>query len=107
MSFGLRATWAGGNPYIPYDVNATVATGEPVYDWQNAYNPRYPEYKRVAFRFGIKRNLPKYNIEFMIDLQYRTSYSNVSLQRIDPKTGEIRYYFNMAFFPMGTWRIQF
>lgn len=107
MSFGLRATWAGGSPYVPYDVNETVATGEAVYDWTQAYEVRYPEYKRVSFRFGVKRNLPKYNIEFMLDLQYRTSYTNVYLQRIDPKTGEIKDFFTMAFFPMGTWRIQF
>ncbi|HTX88589.1 MAG TPA: TonB-dependent receptor, partial [Bacteroidales bacterium] len=107
MSFGLRATWAGGNPYVPYDVNATVATGEPVYDWKNSYVPRYPEYRRASLRFGLKRNLPGYNLEFVIDLQYRTNYTNVYLQRIDPKTGEIRYFFNMGFFPMATWRIQF
>ena len=107
MSFGLRGTWAGGNPYIPYDVNATVAYGEPVYDWNQAYNPRFPEYKRIAFRFGIRRNLPGYNIEFFMDLQYRTSFTNISLQRIDPKTGEIREFLTMGFFPMGTWRIQF
>jgi len=107
MSFGLRATWAGGNPYIPYDVNSTVAVAETVYDWINAYSPRYPDYKRISFRFGVKRNLPKYNIEFIIDLQYRTNYTNVYTQRIDPKTGEIKDYFNMGFFPMGTWRIQF
>jgi len=107
MSFGLRATWAGGNPYIPYDVQTTLATAEPVYDWANAFEPRYPEYKRLSFRFGIKRNLPKFNMEFLLDLQYRTNFTNVYLQRIDPKTGEIRYYFQMGFFPMATWRIQF
>ena len=107
MSFGLRATWAGGSPYIPYDVNATLANGETMYDWSQAYSPRYPEYKRIAFRFGIRRNLPGYNIEFFLDLQYRTSFTNISLQRIDPKTGEIRDFFTMGFFPMGTWRIQF
>ncbi len=107
MSFGLRATWAGGNPYVPYDVTATIQNAEPVYDWGNAYDPRFPEYKRLAFRFGIKRNLPGYNIEFQLDLQYRTNYTNIYLQRIDPKTGEIKNYFNMGFFPMGTWRIQF
>ncbi|MCX6248999.1 MAG: TonB-dependent receptor [Bacteroidetes bacterium] len=107
MSFGLRATWAGGNPYIPFDVNASVATGEPVPDWQQAYQVRYPDYKRISLRFGIKRNLPGYNLEFMLDLQYRTNYTNVYLQRIDPQTGEIRNFFNMGFFPMATWRIQF
>jgi hypothetical protein len=107
MSFGLRATWAGGNPFVPYDVDATLALGQAVYDWTRAYGPRYPEYRRIAFRFGIKRNMPRYNMEFFVDLQYRTNYTNVYLQRIDPKTGEIRYFFNMGFFPMGTWRIQF
>ncbi|MBL6949539.1 MAG: TonB-dependent receptor [Bacteroidales bacterium] len=107
LSFGLRATWAGGNPYIPYDVTASMATGEPIPDWNRAYEPRFPSYKRIAFRFGIKRNMPKYNLEFLLDLQYRTNYTNIALQRINPKTGEIRYYFQMGFFPMGTWRIQF
>jgi hypothetical protein len=107
LSFGLRATWAGGNPYIPYNVPATVATGEPIPDWAASFTVRYPEYKRLSVRIGVKRNLPKYNIEFLLDLQYRTNYTNIALQRIDPKTGEIRYYFQMGFFPMGTWRIQF
>jgi hypothetical protein len=107
MSFGLRATWAGGNPYIPFNVNATIANGEAIPDWQHAYQSRYPDYKRLSVRFGIKRNRPGYNLEFMLDLQYRTNYTNVYLQRIDPKTGEIRDFFQMGFFPMATWRIQF
>jgi len=107
MSFGLRATWAGGNPYIPFDVNATVSTGKAVPDWQHAYQSHYPDYKRLSVRFGIKRNRPGYNLEFMLDLQYRTNYTNVYLQRIDPKTGEVRDFFKMGFFPMATWRIQF
>jgi hypothetical protein len=107
LSIGLRATWAGGNPYVPFDREKSVATGVPVLDWNQAYTVRYPEYKRLSFRFGIKRNLPKYNLEFMLDLQYRTNYTNVYLQRINPSTGEIRSFFSMGFFPMGTWRIQF
>jgi hypothetical protein len=107
MSFGLRATWTGGNPYIPFDVSTTVANGEAVPDWQHAYQSRFPDYKRLSVRFGIKRNRPGYNLEFMLDLQYRTNYTNVYLQRIDPKTGEIRNFFKMGFFPMATWRIQF
>ncbi|MCX6285722.1 MAG: TonB-dependent receptor [Bacteroidetes bacterium] len=107
LSLGLRATYAGGNPYIPFDVNATVASGETMMDWPASFTVRYPDYKRASLRFGLKRNLPGYNIEFILDLQYRTNYTNVYLQRIDPKTGEIRNFFNMGFFPMATWRIQF
>ncbi|MGE5425042.1 MAG: TonB-dependent receptor [Syntrophothermus sp.] len=107
ISFGARATWTGGNPYIPFDVAQTVQSGEAVPDWSRAYEVRYPEYQRYSFRFGIKRNMPGYNLEFMLDLQYRTNYTNVYLERINPSTGEIRNFFGMGFFPMGTWRLQF
>ena len=107
MSFGLRGTWAGGNPYIPFDVDKTIATRETVLDWQDSYNPRYPDYKRISFRFGITRNRPGYNISFLVDLQYRTNYTNIYLQQIDVLTGKIYTFYSMGFFPMGTWRIQF
>jgi hypothetical protein len=107
LSLGLRATYAGGNPYVPFDVNATLASGETMMEWPESFTIRYPDYKRVSLRFGLKRNLPGYNIEFILDLQYRTNYTNVYLQRIDPRTGEIRNFFSMGFFPMATWRIQF
>jgi len=107
MSFGLRATWAGGNPYIPFNVDQTVTTHKTTMDWQHSFEPRYPDYKRISLRFGIKRNRPHYNIEFLLDLQYRTNYTNIYLQQIDVITGKIYNFYNMGFFPMGTWRIQF
>lgn len=107
LSVGLRATYAGGNPYVPFDVSSTMASGETMMDWPASFTVNYPDYKRASLRFGLKRNLPGYNVEFILDLQYRTNYTNVYLQRIDPKTGEIRDFFNMGFFPMVTWRIQF
>ena len=39
MSFGLRATWAGGNPYVPFDIDQTVAAHQTVMDWEHSYNP--------------------------------------------------------------------
>ncbi len=107
MSLGFRATWAGGNPYIPFDQEATVEAASPVYDWDEAYLRRFPDYRRMALRFGIRRNLPRFNLEFILDLQYRTSFSNIALQRINPTTGEIRDFFNTSLFPMATWRGQF
>jgi hypothetical protein len=107
MSFGLRGTWAGGNPYIPFDVDQTVATRQTTMDWQHSFEPRYPDYKRISFRFGVKRNRPDYTMEFLLDLQYRTNYTNIYLQQIDVITGKIYTFYNMVFFPMGTWRILF
>jgi len=107
LSFDLRATWAGGNPYVPWNSTQTVAAGTEILDWERAYQARYPDYKRVSLRFGIKRNKPGYTLSFFVDLQYRTNYTNVYLERIDVTTGEIRKFFKMGFFPMGNWRIEF
>ncbi len=107
LIFGLRLTWAGGRPYVPYDQEATVEQGTVVYDWENAYNVKYDDYTRGSFRFGMRRNQKKFSIEFAIDLQYRANYTYVYLYRIDVTTGEIYKTYNMGFYPTANWRINF
>lgn len=107
LIFGLRITWAGGRPYVPYDQEETVRLGEVVYDWDRAYEVRYDDYFRSSFRFGMRRNRKKFNSEFVFDLQYRSNYTYVYLYRIDVTTGEIVKNFSMGFYPNATIRIQF
>jgi len=104
---GLRATWTGGRPYLPYDQDKTVAEGEVVYDWEDAYQERFDDYMRCSLRIGYRRNVKHANILFLLDLQYRSNYTNIDLYRIDVSTGEIVQGYSMGFYPMATWRIQF
>ena len=107
FSIGLRTTYAGGRPYVPYDVEETISQGTEVLDWDNAYEVRQEDYFRINLRLGIKRNKPKYNVEIAMDLQYRTNYTSVYERRIDPLTGEIYHNYEMALYPMASYRIQF
>ena len=110
MSFGLKATWAGGKPYIPFDVEETLAKGEGILDWDKAYQTKRNDYKRINLRIGLKRNRPKFNIEYAVDLQYgtkSTSFTDIYPERIDVSTGKIKKYYKTGFIPMMTWRIQF
>lgn len=104
---GLRATWTGGRPYLPYDQANTVAQGQVEYDWKNAYSVRFADYIRYSLRIGYRRNVKHANIMLLIDLQYRSNYTNIDLYRIDVRTGEIVKGYSMGFYPMATWRIQF
>lgn len=104
---GLRATWTGGRPYLPYDPEKTVTEGQVEYDWDNAYKVRFDDYARCSLRVGYRRNVAHANILLYIDLQYRSNYTNIDLYRIDVKTGEIVQGYTMGFYPMATWRIQF
>jgi CarboxypepD_reg-like domain len=107
ISIGLRTTYAGGRPYVPYDVNATINQQAEVLDWDNAYDIQQDNYFRINLRIGFKRNKPKFNVELAMDLQYRTNYTSVYEYRIDPLTGEIYHNYEMALYPMASYRIQF
>jgi hypothetical protein len=104
---GIRATWTGGRPYLPYDQEKTVTEGQVEYDWQNAYNVRFDDYIRFSLRIGYRRNVTHANIQLLFDLQYRSNYTNIDLYRIDVTTGEIVQGYTMGFYPMATWRVQF
>jgi hypothetical protein len=104
---GLRATFSGGRPYLPYDQEKTVLQGQVEYDWKNAYSVRFSDYFRCSLRIGYRRNVTHANIMLLFDLQYRSNYTNIDLYRIDVRTGEIVQGYSMGFYPMATWRIQF
>ncbi|NOX85008.1 MAG: TonB-dependent receptor [Chlorobi bacterium] len=107
LIFGLRVTWAGGRPYVPYDQEATVKQGQVVYDWEDAYKPRFNNYFRTSLRIGLRRNEKKFNMEFYFDLQYRANYTYVYYYRIDVLTGDIYKEYDLGFYPMAVVRIQF
>jgi len=107
LILGLRATWTGGRPYVPYDQAKTIAEGEVVYDWANAYGVRFDDYIRGSLRVGFRRNVPRANFMLYFDLQYRSNYTYVDLYRIDVVTGEVVQGYDMGFYPMATWRVQF
>ena len=105
--FGLRMTYAGGRPYLPYDQHGTVEAGYVVYDWEQAYIPRHDDYFRTSFRIGLRRNERKFSTTFLIDLQYRANYTYIFMYRIDVTNGEIVKDFTMGWYPNGTVRFQF
>ena len=107
INIGFRTTYAGGRPYVPYDVTASLAQQKEVLDWDNAYEIRQDDYFRMNLRIGFKRNKPKFSVEISMDLQYRTNYTSVYERRIDPLTGDIHYNYEMGLYPMANYRIQF
>jgi hypothetical protein len=107
LILGIRGTWNGGRPYVPFDVTATVNNGQEVYDWDNAYSTRYRDYQRMSLRIGFRRNKVKTSTELTIDLQYRTHYTNIYIERIDVNTGKIHNYEKMGFYPMTSWKLNF
>jgi hypothetical protein len=78
-----------------------------MYDWEDAYSVRFDDYIRGSLRVGFRRNISHANMLLYLDLQYRSNYTYVDLYRIDVTTGEIVQGYEMGFYPIATWRIQF
>ncbi|MBS4012489.1 MAG: TonB-dependent receptor [Bacteroidetes bacterium] len=106
-NIGINMTYAGGMPYVPYDIEASVENRKVIYDWANAYTVKREDYKRISLRIGMRRNEKKYSIETAFDLQYRTNYTNVYIDRLDLITGEIIQTYKMGFYPMATIKVSF
>jgi hypothetical protein len=107
LTIGLRTTYSGGRPYVPYNVTETVLQGTEVLKWNEAYTISQKDYFRLSLRIGFKRNKPKFSVEYSMDLQYRTNYTSIYDHRIDPLTGEIYHNDKMGLYPMANWRIHF
>lgn len=107
LILGLNLTYAGGSPYVPFDKKETVNKGRAMYDWDRAYAVKRDDYKRISLRIGIKRNMKKASMETTLDLQYRSDYTDIYMQRIDVTTGEIIDTNDLGFYPMINMKISF
>jgi hypothetical protein len=107
LIFGLKLTYAGGSPYVPFDPVKTVENGRAEYDWSQAYQVYREDYKRASLRLGVRRNFKTVSMETTFDFQYRTNYTSIYLERIDVTTGEIIDTNKMGFYPMINMRISF
>jgi hypothetical protein len=68
LGFNVRSIYAGGKRELPIDVNASMLKNETVYDWDNAYKERFPDYYRFDARISLKEFHKKYTAEFAIDI---------------------------------------
>jgi len=107
LRFGLNLTYAGGSPYVPFDVDKTLRYSRTMYDWEHAYEVRRDDFRRISLRIGVKRNFKKFSTETAFDFQYRGDYTSIYQERINVTTGEIIDTRGMGFYPMANIRINF
>jgi hypothetical protein len=107
LTLNAKAVLAGGKRYVPIDVEKSMQAGYTNYDWDHAYEKKYSNFLRFDCRIGYRANYKKFSHEIAIDLQNITSHKNILLQKFDPGTGEIKDVFQIGFFPMITWKIDF
>lgn len=107
LAFDVKAVWAGGTRYVPIDEEASIINDGVVYDWDNAYKNRHPDYFRINARITYRLNGKNVNQEWGLDLQNLTNHQNIFTQNWNSETKEVTTAYQMGFMPMMTYRIHF
>jgi hypothetical protein len=107
LQFDLKGVLAGGRRYLPIDVEASAALDDLVYDWDRAYENRYPDYFRLNARITFRLNGRNLNQEWGLDLQNITNHQNIYMENWNRITGEVSTSYQMGFMPMMTYKIFF
>lgn len=106
LAVDLKMVYAGGNRYLRIDTESSESD-DPVFDWDHAYEKRYPDYFRLNGRITYRLNRSKINQEWALDLQNITNHRNIFVQNWNNEKKEVSTSYQMGFMPMMTYRIFF
>ena len=98
---------AGGQRYIPVDVEASNAYGQVVYRYNQAYEPQLPYYMRMDLKIWAKINQPKITHEFGLEARNITDRQNIYQYRYDAKAQDMVSTYQTGLFPLAYYRITF
>jgi outer membrane cobalamin receptor len=104
---GLKFKYAGGRPYTPYDINASVNAGRGVWDMNNFNGERYPAYHRLDLRVDKKFYFKKASITGYLELQNVYNQQNIYGYFWNQAKNEVGTIYHWAFMPVGGFSMQF
>jgi len=89
VGVNLRTTWRGGYRNVPYNLDESIKEGGPVYNYENSYQERLPDYYRMDLGLNYSYNKSNNVWKVSIDIQNLTAAKNVNRQYFDKETKQI------------------
>jgi hypothetical protein len=96
IGFDIRVNYAGGTRYIPIDEEQSQTEKRPVYEYDLAYEERFPNYFRTDLKVYFRMNMKKLDGEIAIDIQNIFNTQNIYSQNFNRSTGEIYYTYQLG-----------
>ena len=107
LSLNLKLAYAGGKRYVPIDLEASILSGEAVYDWDNAYQHKHDNYFRTDVKLAFKLDWKHMNHEWAINFQNITNQKNIFSESYNPQTQKMKTTYQLGFFPAFLYRLTF
>ncbi len=107
LTFDIKTTYAGGKREMPILLEESNAAGYAVYDIENFYKNRYPDFFTLDMRVSFKMNHKHISQEWALDLTNLTNNQNVFRESYNPQTKSIQTDYQRGIFPMFLYRLRF
>jgi hypothetical protein len=107
ITIDLKFIRNGGNRYTPILLEESIAQDKEIFDYDNAFSQRYPDYTKGDIRIGFKLVGKKVTQEWAIDIQNFTNRKNVFLRQYDNNKQSITTTYQTGRLPIGLYRIYF
>ena len=108
LSVGTNLTFAGGRRYGPVDVTRSQQLGQVVWENEGRNSQQFQPYFRPDVRITYKINRPLVTHEIAFDLVNFIGRQNIlGLTYVDDPTDPIREEYQLGFFPIFYYKIDF
>lgn len=107
LAVDIKSTYAGGQYVTPIDLEASRQAKEMVFDHENAYTVKNPDYFRTDFKISFRMNSKKLTHEWALDIQNVFNTQNLFRRTYNPETEQIVDNYQLGIFPIPQYRLTF
>ena len=107
LSLDLKYTLAGGNRYTPIDLEKSKLYGQAVYNDEDAFTKKYPDYSRFDVKLSFKTNRKKTSQILFVVVENIFDTPNILRESYNAKTESIQKEYQLGLFPYAGYRIEF
>jgi len=107
ISANIRGMLRGGYRTIPVDLDASIAAGKEVRDYDRAFETKTPDYFRVDIGASYRKNNPKWSWIVSLDMQNVTNRSNVWGEYYNHEEEAVESIYMTGLIPVLNFKVEF
>ncbi|MCK5856106.1 MAG: TonB-dependent receptor [Bacteroidales bacterium] len=107
LGLNIRTIWRGGYRTIPYNESESIKEDKPIYDYNDSYGQRLPDYYRIDLGINYSRNTENLVWKISVDIQNITNNKNIRRQYYDYEKKEIINLYSQGLVPNINFLISF
>jgi hypothetical protein len=107
FGINLKGQFIGGFFTTPLDEEASAKAGYPVFNEQQAFSIKHPDFLRIDLRFSYRKQSGGYTSVLALDIQNVTNRRNVGGEYYSPENVRMEKWYLAPLIPVISYRVEF